>query len=261
MTEIVEFDVEAAADSVPQPTPPAASTSPPNMGEEGALFQLIERAARDPNIDIDKLERLFSMYERLGNRRAEQAYNIAMAAAQAEMTPVVRNRKNPQTRSNYADLASLSDAITPIYAKHGFGVSFSTKTAPQGFLGIVAEVTHGGGFGKRYEYDVPTDGLGLKGNANMTPVQAFGSTISYGRRYAKLMIFDIATKDDVDGNAPKEAPAVVSDQQLADLQDAITSTGTNIDKFLKYYRIESLADLPASQLGSAMSQLNRRQRA
>jgi len=48
---------------------------------------MIERAARDPSIDIDKLDRLLLMRERENARVAEQTFNAAMAAAQAEMEP------------------------------------------------------------------------------------------------------------------------------------------------------------------------------
>ena len=56
-------------------------------------------------------------------------------------------------------------------------------------------------------FDLALDGVGLKGNPNKTAVQASGSTISYGRRYLKLMVFDVVlTNEDNDGNAPEKTP-------------------------------------------------------
>ena len=61
---------------------------PAVTSEAGALISMIERAARDPAVDIAKMERLFDMQERAEKRRAETAFNAAMAAAQAELEPV-----------------------------------------------------------------------------------------------------------------------------------------------------------------------------
>jgi hypothetical protein len=53
-----------------------------------AFMQLIERVARDPSIDVDKLDRLLIMRERENARLAEQAFSAALAAAQTEMAPI-----------------------------------------------------------------------------------------------------------------------------------------------------------------------------
>jgi len=73
-------------------TPTEATTLPSPACGGGefatlAFLQMIERAARDPSIDIDKLDRLLLMRERENARVAEQTFNAAMAAAQAEMEP------------------------------------------------------------------------------------------------------------------------------------------------------------------------------
>src|SRR5690349_1326952 len=83
------------------------------VSESAAIFQIIERAARDPNVDLDKMERLMAMREREMTRIAQTAFNVAMKEAQAEMPQVVRNAKNTQTNSLYARYETISDAIQP----------------------------------------------------------------------------------------------------------------------------------------------------
>ena len=51
--------------------------------ETSALISMIERAARDPSVDIDKMERLLQMHERVEAKQRESAFNTAMAAVQA----------------------------------------------------------------------------------------------------------------------------------------------------------------------------------
>ena len=181
---------------------PAKSNALATMGEAGALVSMIERAARDPAIDIDKLDRLLAMHDSMRAQQAEQAFNDAMAAAQGEMEPVKRDCDNPQTRSKYASFAALDRAIRPIYSRHGFGVSFNTQAPRSGQpleIGVVAYVT-GHGHTRVYSIDMPTDGKGARGGDVMTRTHATGSGVSYGRRYLMQMIFNLATEDD-DGNA------------------------------------------------------------
>src|SRR5437899_1653418 len=115
----------------PSPTEPIATLpSPACGGGEFAFLAMIERAARDPTIDVDKLDRLLQMRERENARVTEQAFNAALADAQTEMHPVAADSDNPQTRSRYASYAALDRAVRPIYTKHGFALSFNTADAP-----------------------------------------------------------------------------------------------------------------------------------
>lgn len=226
------------------------------------LLALIERAARDPSVDIDKMQRLFEMHEKLEARRAEQQFNAGMSSVQAKLQPVARKAWNPHTKSKYAALDAIYDACKPVITAHGFGTSFGMCTAGKpGHIKLVCDVTHQGGFSKRYESDdIPLDGAGFKGNANKTDVQAMGSTLSYGRRYMTLLIFDIATFDDKDGSRRTTAPteAVISEKQALQLRDMIEATETHVDKLCAFYKIDALPDLPASKFAHAMEQLSKR---
>jgi len=163
---------------------------------------MIERAARDPSIDIDKLDRLLLMRERENARVAEKAFNTALADAQTEMHPVAVDSDNPQTRSRYASYAALDRAVRPIYTRHGFALSFNTAdaTGPEQAR-IVCDVCHAGGHTRRYHVDMPVDGKGARGGDVMTNTHAMGSGISYGMRYLLRMIFNLAIDQDDDGNA------------------------------------------------------------
>jgi hypothetical protein len=167
-----------------------------------AFLQMIERAARDPSIDIDKLDRLLLMRERENARVAEQTFNAAMAAAQAEMEPIRFDSSNDQTRSRYASYAALDRTVRPIYTRHGFALSFNTADAVLSEQArIVCDVCHVGGHTRRYHVDMPVDGKGARGGDVMTKTHAMGSGISYGMRYLLRMIFNLAIDYDDDGNA------------------------------------------------------------
>lgn len=179
---------------------------PQQVTEQSALLAVIARAAADPEVNIDKMERLLIMQQSIIDRDAKTAFFDAFNRAQAEMTPIAADASNPQTRSLYASYAQLDRAIRPIYTRHGFALSFDEGTAEKpDHVRVLCEVTHRGGHSKPYHADMPTEGVGLKGNANMTKTHATGSAKSYGKRYLLKDIWNLAVgEDDRDGNA---APA------------------------------------------------------
>lgn len=172
------------------------------QADSASIMAVISRAASDPSTDVDKLERLMGMYERLESRKAEQAYNEAMSAAQKEIGVVGVNKTNKQTNSKYATYDALDRHVRPIYVKHGFSLSFDTaEGAPTDHIRLLCRVGHIGGFTRTHHVDMPADGKGAKGGDVMTRTHAAGSAFSYGQRYLLKLIFNIATGEDDDGNA------------------------------------------------------------
>jgi len=168
------------------------------------VLAMIERAARDPSVDIDKMERLLAIHREMRSETARTAYNAAMARVQAQIKPVYRDAMNDHTNSPYARLETISEAITPIITSEGFSLSYDTADCPvANHIRIVCDVMHSAGHTERKHFDLALDNVGAKGNLNKTAIQASGSTISYGRRYLKCMVFDVVlTNEDNDGNDP-----------------------------------------------------------
>ncbi len=172
----------------------------------GGLLTAITQAATNPQMDMDKVERMFKMHQVMVAQDAEAAFNDAMARTQTKIAPIVTDADNDHTHSRYATLAAINKAIVPIYSAEGLSVSFNTETKndadpiPEGWMRTIALVSHKQGHTRSYHLDLPPDGVGAKGNTNKTGVQAAGSTNEYARRYLTRMIFNISTFDDNDGN-------------------------------------------------------------
>jgi hypothetical protein len=247
MTMAAQALVEVDAAPVPMEAPAT---------ESAAIFQIIERAARDKNVDLDKMERLMAMREREMARIAQTAFNVAMKNAQAEMPQIVRDADNDQTKSKYARYETISEAIQPIITKHGFSLSFDEGETPKpNHVRILCDVMHDAGHIRQYHADIPFDNVGMKGNANKTATHAYGSTKSYGRRYLKLDIFDIALKnEDDDGNAAgrREEPEFLTPDQITELRETIEANGGDIARFCKFGGVGSLAEIRSNQFNAAM---------
>lgn len=224
------------------------------LDQAAPVLDMIARAASDPNMDVEKLERLMAMHERVTSQRAETEFNDAMSAAQAEMSRVATDANNPQTRSRYASYAALDRALRPIYTKHGFALSFDTgEGAPDGWVRMICHASHRGGFTRTYHADMPADGKGAKGGDVMTKTHATGSAFTYGQRYLLKMIFNVAVGQDDDGNGADKA--TITDEQKQKIIALIKDVGADTKAFCGYLGVEAVDQIPATKFDHALKAL------
>jgi hypothetical protein len=178
-------------------TPPAERPADP--------FALLVQAV-DKGMDPAQLKALIDLQEQWRAARAKEAFAVAMNAVQAEMPCIVRDSQNSQTKSSYVRLETITHQAKPIYTQHGFSLSFSEEDSKTpNWHRIVCLIRHIDGHSERHWIDLPTDGVGAKGNAigAMNPVQGAISTGTYGQRVLTCRVFNITIADtDLDGNRP-----------------------------------------------------------
>lgn len=225
--------------------------------EAATILQIIERAASNPDVDIDKMERLLQMQERIVQRDAEAAFNSAMRDCQAEMRPVSADAENPQTHSKYASHGKLDKALRPIYTKHGFALSYDEGESPKtDHVRVLCYVSHTGGHSRTYHRDMPADGKGAKGGDVMTKTHAAGAAGSYGARYLLKGIFNVAIgEDDNDGNGAGAKNKTITATQLLDLLAKIEEVGADKEAFKKFLKVDNFVDLLASKYDQAIKAL------
>lgn len=228
--------------------------------QPSSILEVIERASRSPEVDVEKMRALLEMHEHVLNRDAETAFNAAMAKAQGEVQRIKANALNPQTRSKYATYDALDRVLRPIYIRNGFALSFGTADGSAvEYVRIVADVSHAAGHSKRYQIDMPADGKGAKGGDVMTKTHAVGAGVSYGMRYLLKMIFNVAIgEDDVDGN---DVQPTIDKDQIVTLEALIEEVGADRPQFLKYMKITELADLPLARYKDAVKALEKKRQA
>lgn len=231
------------------------------VSEAGAIFQIIERAARDPSVDIDKMKELMAMRKAMQAEASELEYDQAMSAAQEEMQPIRADANNPSTKSRYASYAALDGAIRSIYTKHGFSLSFDTGDgAPEGCIRVVCRVAHRAGHRERPKLDMPADGKGAKGGDVMTKTHATGAAVTYGKRYLLGMIFNLAVGKDDDGNSATVKPdsGPISKDQSAKVRALIEEVGADIVKFCNYMNVEAIPDITVADFPRAIAMLEKK---
>ena len=188
--------------------------------EATAIIQVIERAAMNPDVDIDKMERLLQMQERVMERQAGMDFNSAMAAMQTEMPSITERGKievKGVVRSHYATLEDIVDTVRPVMQKHGFAISFRVRTG-ENAIEVTGVLMHKSGHREETSMRLPFDQSGSKNN-----VQSYGSSVSYGKRYVMSALLNITTRgEDDDGNSAAPTKTVTA-FQAAQIARAVAS--------------------------------------
>jgi len=224
--------------------------------QQDRYLSVVERLAADPNVDIEKLQKIIDMKNREEDRSAEQAFNADMVAAQSEIKVAVKNKKNEQTRSEYADLSSLIISAKPIYTKYGFALSFYPGESPEGYIRVTVDIMHRDGHSKTRHYDSPIDLTGIAGKVNKTKIHAEASSFTYGRRYLTASTFNIPTADD-DGNSATPVEYVTG-KDLNIIRKLVKETESDTDAFWKFAKSQDINTIPTSEFNRVLAALNQK---
>jgi hypothetical protein len=148
----------------------------------------------------------------------------ALAAAQAEFPGVAKDAKNPHLGNRYASLASTIEAVRPILARHGLAFLQPLETASDDAHARVRTILlHSSGEHIEHVADIPI--APMKGALN---AQAYGSAVSYLRRYALQSMLGLSTCDDDDGTAaspPVVRPAAPPEDRMRRMLAAFEAIG------------------------------------
>lgn len=235
-----------------EPTQTPAPIVP--VSESAAIFQIIERAARDPNVDIDKMQRLMEMHDKVQATRAKTAYAAAFAEMQPNLPEIPKHGKGHGSIT-YALWEDVNELIKPVLAAHGFGISFRCGRDGNGIT-VTAVLAHREGHSEETMMLLPIDTSGSK-----NPVQAVGSSTQYGKRYTAAALLNLTSRDEDDDGKAAGGDGPISDAQRDTLLALIAEVGADVVRFCAYFKIEGVADLPASQYERAVKSLEKKGKA
>lgn len=203
------------------------------QSQSAAIMSLIERAARDQTVDIDKMERLFEMHERMKARQAIEDYHTAFAEMQKELPEITKQGETRDKEQNlmyrYAKWEDINRDIKPILTKYGFGLSFRIEQNEAG-LSVTAILSRGG----HTEQTSLLQSLDM-GGAKMNANQTRGAAVSYGKRYTSSALLNLVSYDenDTDGNTHLSGDTLTGHQVKA-IRDKLETLGRGEDMFLQW---------------------------
>lgn len=230
---------------------------------------MVERAARDPNIDADKMIKLFDLSERAQAARSKAAFAADFPLMQAKLPRIDRRGRivvyskadrekqggpttndRPQQETPYARLEDIVEAISEPLAEHGFSVSHRIERTPEGLINVTGILTHREGHSEQTSFPLPHDSTGSKNS-----VQAIGSSITYGRRYTILSLLNIVSHApmDADDDAKRAGDAeTIGPDDIAHVEQQLRDTDSDKAAFLKVIRAESVEAMTIPQFKRAL---------
>ena len=245
---------DAVAKIEPRQVQPSAQTS-----DSAVILGMIDRLLARPDVPVEKLEQMFALHQKVQAEAARRAYHAALAELQADIPTVVALGKitgddkqsgAKVTRSKYAKWEDVNEAIRPALTKHGFALSFRiSQPTDASRIEVTAVLSHREGHAEETSLHLPNDPTGGKNN-----VQAWGSSLSYGKRYTSFAMLNIAARgEDDDGKAA--GAGLISADQAEELAKLITATKTDIQAVLDFHKVESLSDMTAADYRTAKAKL------
>jgi len=186
------------------------------ISQDAGLLAVISRAASDPNVDIDKLERLLAAQERVQANQAKMQYIAAKLAMRSELPEItmkghiiIKKEGRIIQDTPFARFEDIHEAVTPILTAHGFDLAFRNSMAPDGKVRVATVLTHIQGHSEETYFDLPHDSSGSK-NA----VQAIGSSTSYAKRYGVLSILNIRVCGEDDDADKAVTPKMEANERI-----------------------------------------------
>src|SRR4030095_2362998 len=169
----------------------AADTAPPTEQETGAALPaedttptaLIEHAIKS-GASVEVMERLLSLQERWEEGQAKKAYANAIANLRPDLPEIIKNRTvdfttdRGRTRYQYEDLHSVTEALSPVMARHGLSFRWRTKSDGPDVVTVTCIISHRAGHSEEVPLTARHDTSG-----NKNPIQAIGSAVTYLQRY------------------------------------------------------------------------------
>jgi hypothetical protein len=218
---------------------------------------LIQRAMEAGNLDL--VARFMDLQERWEANQARKAFEAAMAAAKAEIKPVIKNREvdftsqKGRTNYEYEDFAAVADAVDSILAKNGLNYRHRPRQDGKS-LTIICKMAHRDGHFEETELTASNDESG-----NKNGIQSIGSTATYLQRYTVKLALGLAVARDDDGRAAgKSSEPTITEQQAADLEALCTEVGATPEKFRKLFcRVDSFDQILAKNYDACVAELRR----
>jgi hypothetical protein len=202
-----------------------------------------------------ELQSLLDLYERMQAKKAEQAFNAALAAFKRTCQPIVRRTENPQFKvtrngvtrpSRFASLADIGEAIDKPLGEVGLGYEWTdadTVSEP-GKMRMGCVVRHAEGHVAAPKYvSFPLDTAG----AGSSPQQKVGSVTKYCMRYSLTAALGLTDSDDDDLDGNEAGGPTITEEQASHLDRLLAETGSNSTAFMKFSKVTRLLDIPAAR--------------
>ena len=197
--------------------------------------------------DLATIEKLMDLEKRWKEDRAREEFFKALSAFKSKPVIVGKDKENKQYQSRYTTIGNLVNTVNLAMAPHGLNTRWTIDQSDG--ISVTCILSHTLGHSESVTMSGPPDASGKK-----NPLQEIKSTITYLQSATFQAVTGVVSQDtpDDDGNASSN---LITEDQEANLEALITEVGADRPAFLKYCKVETLADLPARNYNMACAAL------
>lgn len=237
------------------------------------LYEAILAAAKDPDIDADKLEKIVDVGMRVEANEARKAFARDFRRLKRVLPEIDKDGKidhgerggettrtgKKALKARYSTYPNLKRVCDPLLHEHSFTYASVIEPSADGAkINVVGYLKHDDGHEMISRFPIGADP-----GPGRSVAQSWTSATSYAKRINFILMLDIVSKDprdqDNDGyrtqgdviDATPQIETISADQGMT-LREAIESCGIPIGKFCKKYGIKTVGDLPADQFNNAI---------
>jgi hypothetical protein len=200
------------------------------------MISMIERVVLNPDADLDKLERMLAMKERMEANGARVAFARALSEARAEIPPIVKDAtvdftsNKGRTHYQHETLAGIAKVIDPILARYGLSYRFRTEQG-QGGVRVTCIIAHAEGHAEETTLSGAPDSSGSKNS-----FQAVGSAVTYLQRYTLKAALGLSAEVDDDGQSAAPHTSASRQQHASQQQQQVSPAERASDRMITAIR-------------------------
>lgn len=239
-----------------EPAPVAATT--PRGGSITDLLQLaVERGT-----PVAELKELVALHREMQQQQAERDFAAAMAAFQQQCPSIHKSRtaafatkSGGKVSYSYAPIEQIAKTANPILARLGLSYTWDT-TVSGNHITVTCTVRHDNGASRSSAIQLPSG----SSNPLLSDQQKMGAAWTFARRLSLVSALGLTTTDDdLDGRDVVVGNVeTITDDQATALSDLIAETGTDLPRFLKFFKVGRVDDLPATRYTEAQRMLEKK---
>lgn len=235
---------------------PASALAP--VESEGAA---IIRFAIESKADVAQLRELIALKNQQDDREAKRQFFDAMSQFQSECPPIEKKAKATKAVGDsgtkllykYATLDEIARVVTPILRKLGLSFSWDPKIDEKGLMVCSCVVRHRNGHEERSTFTCP---IAKDSYLPLSDGQKASGTLTLAKRQSLIAALGLTTCDeDTDDQQTPDDLEKIGPGQEAEILTLLEASGADKAKFLRYFKIEAVADLPVSKFREAMAGL------
>lgn len=223
----------------------AQDDSQTDLTHKSSSMDYIIRDAIHKGIDVNALEKLLSMKEKMEAELARKSFIHAMSRFKA-LCPIIKKSRKVSfnaTKYNYASLEDIFEQTKEALFDCGLTYQFAQEQTDKA-LTVTCVVSHVDGHSEKCAMSAGADKSGSKND-----IQALGSALTYLKRYALLGALGIAVADeDTDGIPSKVKEEVYDEKKIITVENLLTSIDKTFEDFQKV--IKGVIGRQESEIGN-----------